>query len=76
MPAGRQGEFVVGKPGGPVSAEHPYCQVFVNDYHLSASAGSVLGIRLSAAEQRISRAHCVEGSLELALKVSGGQAAQ
>ncbi len=76
MPAGGQGEFVVGKPGGPVSAEHSYRQVFVDDDHLAASAGSVLGIRLSASEQRISRAHRVEGSLELILKVSGGQAAQ
>ncbi len=72
----RAGQLVVGEPGWPVAAEHPYCQVLVNDDHLSPLAGSVLRIGFSAAEQRISRARRVEGSLELSLEVSGGQAAQ
>jgi len=44
--------------------------------HLSASVGSVLGFRPSAAKQRISRAYRVKRSLGLTLKASGGQAAQ
>lgn len=76
MSAGEQGQLVVGGPSRPVAVEHPYRQVLVNDDHLATPAGSVFRVGFFAAEQRISRAHRVQGGLELSLEVSGGQAAQ
>lgn len=75
MSAGRQSRLVVGKPGPPVAAEHPYRQVLVNDDHLSTLARispQNQSLRRRAADQPRSLRPGRPGALE----VFGGQTAQ